>query len=314
MSETVDLKNVLLNATEATSMADTDRLMAFGSDGGLKKIAKRELKDRFKFQSSEGKWYRVAILGRGGSSSVGSAVFAAEAPEQEAFMMKWSFSRTIGVKKHMVEVFNPTSVYPFESMTKFRIVHPTNTAGKPAYLDIYLQKAKNIEVCIGTSINAEISYSDSPVIESNYAAVEFDLNIFGGGVNISFPMHYKFQQKGGGLRDGRNNGTYQRFAEKSDDRCDGVSWICRRRYRKLQGLWRIPVGCKKHFVHNADSYARMELRLYGGDVSGRRHHAANNPSTRQTYLGQGASSWTVATVVSDYADRGDIIASERRAA
>lgn len=43
MSETVDLKNVLLNATEATSMADTDRLMAFGSDGGLKKIGRGNL-------------------------------------------------------------------------------------------------------------------------------------------------------------------------------------------------------------------------------------------------------------------------------
>lgn len=284
MSETVDLKNVLLNATEATSLADTDRLMAFGSDGGLKKIGRGNL---------------LATLLFGKSATVISAPTGI-----------YSFSQWIYYVSKEIDDW-PNTTY----MTRGKIMHQIGKLeSENRTVDYYglvlgpsADKANRIDV-----IPIMIIIDGMMPIWNPNAAESLKKNW--GGVNASYPMHYKFQQKGGGLRDGRNNGTYQQFAEKSDARRDGVSWICRRRYRKLQGLWRIPVGCKKHFVHNADSYARMELRLYGGDVSGRRHHAANNPSTRQIYLGQGASSWTVATVVSDYADRGDIIASERRAA
>lgn len=72
MSEGIKLPDVLTGATEATSLSSTDRLVAFGSNGELKKITKANAvnKQAYIHGISSPQWVRVASFG----GSVGALI------------------------------------------------------------------------------------------------------------------------------------------------------------------------------------------------------------------------------------------------
>lgn len=72
MSEGIKLPDVLKGATEVTSLSSTDRLVAFGSNGELKKITKANAvkKQAYIHGISSPQWVRVASFG----GSVGALI------------------------------------------------------------------------------------------------------------------------------------------------------------------------------------------------------------------------------------------------
>lgn len=216
MSEGIKLPDVLKGATEATSLVTTDRLVAFGSNGELKKItiANAVKKRAYIYGISSPQWVRVASFG----GSVGALI---------AIESSW---HNVPGNRILIDCFLHPNSLSYNSITtlsqmansankllnKCRVVVKKNSV---CYFDIYYDATSQEQVFVKVVQGEYFTTLAEPIagaeIPEGYTAKEFVFSEnFRGGVKRYASISYK-SMKGGGLRHERRSGEDERCVKRS---------------------------------------------------------------------------------------------------
>ena len=219
MSEGIKLPDVLKGATEATSLSSTDRLVAFGSDGELKKITKANAvkKQAYIYGISSPQWVRFASFG----GSVG-ALIAIE-----------SIWHNVPGNRILIDCFLHPDSLSYNSITtlsqmansankllkKCRVVIKRNSV---CYFDIYYDTTSQEKVFVKVVQGEYFTTLAEPIagaeIPEGYTAKEFVFSENFRGVKRCASISCK-TLKGGGLRHDRGGENFKRNAEGGSDGC-----------------------------------------------------------------------------------------------
>lgn len=220
MSDGIKLPDVLKGATEVTSLSSTDRLVAFGSNGELKKITKANAvkKQAYIHGISSPQWVRVASFG----GSVG-ALIAIE-----------SIWHNVPGNRILIDCFLHPDSINYNSITtlsqmanaancllkKCRVVVKRNSV---CYFDIYYDATSQEQVFVKVVQGEYFSTLAEPIagaeIPEGYTAKEFVFSENFGEVKHYRLICYAILKKGGGLRHERCDENFKRNAEGGSDGC-----------------------------------------------------------------------------------------------
>lgn len=197
MSDGIKLPDVLKGATEVTSLSSTDRLVAFGSNGELKKITKANAvkKQAYIHGISSPQWVRVASFG----GSVG-ALIAIE-----------SIWHNVPGNRILIDCFLHPDSINYNSITtlsqmanaanrllkKCRVVVKRNSV---CYFDIYYDSTSQEQVFVKVMQGEYFSTLAEPIagaeIPEGYTAKEFVFSEnFGGGKTLSLNLLCNLEER-----------------------------------------------------------------------------------------------------------------------
>ncbi len=198
MSDGIKLPDVLKGATEVTSLSSTDRLVAFGSNGELKKITKANAvkKQAYIHGISSPQWVRVASFG----GSVG-ALIAIE-----------SIWHNVPGNRILIDCFLHPDSISYNSITtlsqmanaanrllkKCRVVVKRNSV---CYFDIYYDATSQEQVFVKVVQGEYFSTLAEPIagaeIPEGYTAKEFVFseNFGGGGKTLSLNLLCNLEER-----------------------------------------------------------------------------------------------------------------------
>ncbi len=160
MSEGMPITDLFKSSPEVTSLATTDRILAFDTNGNPKKIASSVVADSVDLggrRITHKGWVRIAQgVASAGVTGVISVVTAQ--PNQVALMIRLAVGQAAGHAKKSIEVFGSgfSSNFTTPVITKLRMWKPISSA-YPFYIDIYLAQSRTVTVRKSCDINLLIA-------------------------------------------------------------------------------------------------------------------------------------------------------------
>lgn len=230
--QTKEYKDVLKNAQEVASFETTDRVLMVGPNGDQKRISKSNLVNQgtqymASVSAGESGWYRLAQVSFDSSGIIKVAIgWGSNAPAVIFFAYNVHVNGYFMIK--CISRLSPSSL-----LSKIRILRKQNTGG---YIDVYapITSATTFSVSLlaASSTTLMPSTSTDATVPEGYGVEEFTSANWGGVIHYC-STNYAILQKGG-LRNGRNDRTYQCPAEKQTCGRDGAERHILQ-HRRMQG-------------------------------------------------------------------------------
>lgn len=182
MSEAMTLAALLKSATEVTSLASSDRLLAFDSNGSLKKMSQSSCVDqgtRMSINLPAGKWSRIVTL-RKSLASVGHVAISTSYPPM-SILLGIGSQRTGILESGNLHVISCVGEGPNQlHITNVRI-SGKQSSDYEAVIDVYARTACTVEVYI-SGIGLSLA-NETDVAQYGSISFEYPLayNMYWGG-------------------------------------------------------------------------------------------------------------------------------------
>lgn len=216
MSESKTLQAKLASAETITSLASTDKLMVVDENGKPKQISRNNLINNggqrvVNVECGTGVWIRILKLA---SPAMGLVCldnrYTYTTPRPVAFVLAYS--------SHLPQSKSAT-IIESSIFTKARVISQGQETG--GFLEVFaksLRANERLNISVAGYGLEPLDSVTAGSIPSGWNSLEFDLSTVVGGVIPNLSINYAILQKGG-LRDGREQGYYQRLLEVEDGGC-----------------------------------------------------------------------------------------------